>query len=129
MEFDRGGILSPLLFSVYMDDLSDDLQSASVGCYMSNCKINHLFYADDACLISPSVKGMQTLLNKCSEYALQHDILFNTEKSVCMLVQSKKVTFHRNPILHLNGSRLAFVEQYKYLGCIISSNRSDALYH
>jgi hypothetical protein len=118
----QGGILSPLLFNVYMDDLSKALQSLPVGCYMSDCLINHLFYA---CLISPSVKGMQCLLNKCSDYASDHDILFNTEKSVCMLIKSKKITFHNGPTLFLNNRKLVFVDQYKYLGCILTNTRSD----
>lgn len=54
----QGGIMSPLLFNVYMDDLSRELQTLPVGCCMSNCLINHLFYADDACLLSPSGKGV-----------------------------------------------------------------------
>jgi retron-type reverse transcriptase len=121
----QGGILSPLLFSVYMDDLSKDLQKLKVGCHMGGCIVNHILYADDAALISPSVKGMQSLLNKCSKYAEDHDILFNTEKSVCMMVKSKKVVFHRSPVLYLSHGKLGFVSQYKYLGCMISADKSD----
>ena len=123
----QGGILSPLLFSTYMDDLSRSLQTLSVGCYMHDCLMNHLFYADDACLVSPSVKGMQRLLDKCTEYASVHDIQFNTDKSVCMLIlkSNKKVVFHKNPVLLLNNRLLSFVDEYKYLGCILTSNRSD----
>ena len=39
----QGGILSPLLFNVYVDDLS--------------AQLNHLMYADDLVLMSPSSAG------------------------------------------------------------------------
>ena len=32
----QGGVLSPTLFSVYMDDLFERLQKRGVGCYMGN---------------------------------------------------------------------------------------------
>ncbi len=72
---------------------------------------------------------MQCLLDKCTEYASDHDIQFNTDKSVCMLIKSKKVVFHKNPVLLLNNRVLSFVDQYKYLGCILTSNRSDVSYY
>lgn len=42
-----------------------------------------------------------------------------------MLIQSKKIQIHRNPVLHLNGNRLNFVDSYKYLGCFITNTKSD----
>jgi hypothetical protein len=72
-----------------MDGLSKSLQSVNVGCTMHGTIINHLCYADDSCLICPSVKGMQRLLDVCSDYANDHDIVFNTGKSVGMLIKSK----------------------------------------
>ena len=47
----QGGILSPYLFIVYIDDLSNMLNSAGIGCHIHNCCINHVFYADDICVI------------------------------------------------------------------------------
>ena len=49
----QGGILSPKLFSVYMDDLSNMLIGSGVGCYIDNVCVNHVFYADDLCLMPP----------------------------------------------------------------------------
>ena len=46
----QGGILSPKLFSVYMDDLSKMLNDSDMGCYVDNVCVNHVFYADDLCL-------------------------------------------------------------------------------
>ena len=43
----QGGILSPYLFCVYMDDLSIKLNDTKVGCTTGTTLINHLMYADD----------------------------------------------------------------------------------
>ena len=60
------GILSPILFNVYMDDLSVLLNSSNIGGRIGNIFPNHLCYADDLCLISLSSAGMQKLLGLCS---------------------------------------------------------------
>ena len=38
----QGGILSPYLFNVYIDELSDRLNKINVGCYHGGLKINHI---------------------------------------------------------------------------------------
>ena len=43
----QGGILSPLLCSVYVDELSVNLRSVPYGCYINSVCINHIMYADD----------------------------------------------------------------------------------
>ena len=50
--------------------------------------INHLMYADGLVILSPSVKGLQGLLDICHVYGQNHDILFNHDKTVCMYIPS-----------------------------------------
>ena len=64
----QGGILSLILFNVYMDDLSDLLNSSNIGGQNGNIFLNHLCYADDLCLTNLSSAGMQKLLGICSKY-------------------------------------------------------------
>ena len=59
----QGGILSPKLFSLYMDDLSNLLISSGCGCFLNNVCFNHVFYADDLCLMASCVIALQELLN------------------------------------------------------------------
>ena len=81
----QGGILSPYLFNVYMDDLSEQLNSSPAGCYIGNTIINHLMYADDLVLICPSPQALRLLLRVCDLYGVAHDIKFNSDKSKIMI--------------------------------------------
>ena len=64
----QGGVLSPYLFNIYMDDLSLILMKEYAGCEIAGRIINHLFYADDLVLMCPSHRGLQDLLNTCASY-------------------------------------------------------------
>ena len=48
----QGGISSPILFSMYMDDLSIALNNSGIGGYLGHPYLNCLCYAEAICLIS-----------------------------------------------------------------------------
>ena len=86
----QGGILSPLFFNLYMDRLSVTLSNTKVGCALFKIMVNHLAYADDLVILSPSAKGLQKLLNICSEYGEEDDIMFNHKKSGMYVFSSQR---------------------------------------
>ena len=110
-----------------MDDLSQELRDAGVGCNIGNHFINHLCYADDMVLLSPSLKGLKKLVATCEQYASEHDIVYNTRKTVCMLFKPSRLNFDINPTLKMCGEELKFVQQFSYLGHVIVPNLSDDL--
>ena len=69
-----------------IDDLSVTSNTAKVGCHINNCCANHMLYADDLCVIAPSPRGLQSLLDICSKYGFENDILYNPAKSSCLVV-------------------------------------------
>ena len=86
----QGGILSPGLFAVYVEDSSKQLGDARSGCFIGHQYINHVMYADDICLLAPSVLGLQKLLEMCYDYSQDNDILFNFLKNLFMLSSEPK---------------------------------------
>ena len=82
----QGGILSPQLFNIYIDGLSDILNNSSVGGTIGGKRINHMLYADDLCIVSLSSAGLQQLLTICDQYCAMHSITVNVKKSVCMFL-------------------------------------------
>ena len=86
----QGGILSPRLFAVYVDDLSKHLHDARSGCFIGHQCINHVMYADDICLLAPSALGLQKLLEVCYGFSQDNDIIFNSLKSVYVVFRPKR---------------------------------------
>ena len=85
----QGGILSPKLFAIYVDDLSRELTLCNSGCYIDHQCMNHVMYADDICLMAPSAIGLQKMLDVCFDFSLRNDIMFNPVKSVCVTFKPK----------------------------------------
>ena len=68
--------MSPILFNVYMNNLSTELNKSGIRCVINNSPVNHLMYADDMCILAPSATGLQNLLNICVDYAKTNTIVF-----------------------------------------------------
>ena len=121
----QGGILSPHLFNVYMDDLSVILNKLQIGCIYAGTIINHVMYADDLCIFSPSVSGLRKLTNCCEKYGDIFNITYNVNKSYCMVIDNKPQTMkYTHPVI-LNNNVLPYTTKCKYLGHIINTNLTD----
>ena len=79
----QGGVLSPVLFNLYVDELILQLEHDGYGCSIGGTFFGCVMYADDVLLLSASVNGLQLMINTCSTYGDEHCIQFNTNKSVC----------------------------------------------
>ena len=87
----KGSILSPFLFAVYMNQLSQTLNKLNIGCFIRRHWLNNILYADVICCIAPSWKGLRKLLDVCYEYAQSHDISFNCSKTKIIMFKTKFV--------------------------------------
>ena len=78
----QGGILSPVLFNIYMDELSLRLQKSNVDCNCDGLFINNLVYVDDMVLIAPSAGAM---LNIC---CVTHSIVYIMRKRLLLCISN-----------------------------------------
>ena len=81
-----------------MDDLSELLNTCRVGCLAGSQTVNHLMYADDLVLLSPSSKGFSELLYRSQSYGREADIKYNCKKSAIMICSPAKNKVEREPI-------------------------------
>ena len=120
----QGGVLSPYLFNVYVDGLSEMLNTCRTGCYSGVSKVNHLMYADYLVLLSPCKIGLSRLLKCCDDYAVSHDIVYNGSKR-CVLICSPNKTVSTDPVFRIHNNLIVRKPKVKYLGHIISEDMSD----
>ena len=120
----QGGILSPVLFSIYMDDLSVLLSQNGIGCHIEGLCINHVFYADNFCLMAPCTIALQELINMCLKYSIEIDWNFNALKSYCVAFLPKLYKLPL-PVLHINFMPISYTDSIKYLGYIFSNTCND----
>ena len=72
--------------------------NVNAGCIIGAALINHLMYANDIVLLTPSSMGLSMLPSVCSDYGLEHDIKYNSTKSN-MIFCCKKVKRYTYPKL------------------------------
>ena len=87
--------------------------------------INHLYYADDLVLISPSVMGLQSLLTECELFSEEYDLKFNEKKSYFLYFKPNKFKLNPNLSVYMNGVRIIPQQKCKYLGHIICDDLCD----
>ena len=120
----QGGVLSPTLFSVYIDGMLDTIREKRLGCHVGNNCVGILGYADDVILLSPTVQSLKCMIKVCEEYAKTHCIKFNGRKSQ-LIVFGKHNLRHSN--IYVNGENVPFVKEIKYLGHTLTNNVNDPL--
>ena len=121
----QGGILSPYLFNVHMDDLSQSLTCCKTGCLSGEIMINHLMYADDLVLLSPSATGLRELLRTCEKYSKEHAIIYNSKKSSVLICKNRATMHVPSPSFAVNDTVIGEVAKVKYLGHVIANDMTD----
>ena len=116
----QGSVLGPLLFLIYINDLTDlDISMGS--------KI--VLYADDILLYRPvssdsDFVSLQRDINMIQTWASSNFMTFNESKCKVMHISRKRSPLSPCTSIMLNGSILETVTMYKYLGLLISSDLS-----
>ena len=101
----QGGVLSAYLFNVYIDSTLCRFSDFKIGCKLGLNKINIQPYADDMVLLSPTIQGLQFLIDEIYLDFNRLGLEVNTNKTVFMVfsndkkVNSKSFKFHLDNIL------------------------------
>ena len=104
----QGGILSPYLFSVYINDFIGILKRLSIGCYVLDLFLACLFYADDLVLLSPLRGVLQILIDATVTHGDSIRLLFNPSKTKIMIIGKLKTEQEAQPLV-FNGKDVEFV--------------------
>lgn len=121
----QGGLSSPTLFNLYVNELIGELGGIRVGCFIDGVCVNNISYADDMVLLSASICGLRKLVSLCEEYAKSHALVYNCKKSEIMVFETRGRTHDNIPPVILNGTALKRVYKFKYLGHVLTPNLKD----
>ena len=87
----QGAVLSPVLFSLYINDLIEILRNTGIGCHIGSIYFGIVAYADDILLLAPRRDALQRMVNISEEFMSDHKISFSTTKSsVFTLVPTRR---------------------------------------
>ena len=81
-------------------------------------------YADDLLILSPSLNGLQCLLDVCTDYGSKYYITFNAKKTCCIVVGKSFSNYDKLPIMHIGGMCISWVTTFKYLGIVFVAKKN-----
>ena len=73
--------LSPTFFSLYLNNLANDIKQMRLGIDIDDQKLSLLLYADDITLIPPNAQSLQLMLNKLNEWYSKWRLSINSDKT------------------------------------------------
>ena len=117
----QGSVLSPVLFSVYLDELLEMLGNSGVGCHWGGSFVGALCYADDIVLLAPCASALRHMLNICDSFATSHGLVFNAQ----LICFRRCHTLSNIPTISFNDITLPFLKEVTHLGHILTYNLDD----
>ena len=118
----QGSVLSPALFSVYLDDLILKLRQLGLGCHVGGWWMGACGYADDLIMLAPVRSVLQKMVSVCQEYGEAHNLIFSTDqnpaksKTKCMYFCGRLNNVVYPAPVKLYGKELPWVVSADYLG-------------
>ena len=124
----QGSVLSPALFSVYIQELLDTLKELGTGCHIGATFLGAVAWADDVLLTAPTRGSMQAMLDACTAFAARVGLQFSTDpnpaksKSKAVFVVGRRTDLEKPAPLLLCGKALPYVAHATHLGHELHEN-------
>lgn len=126
----QGDNLSPILFSMILNDLEDHLindrsDGIEIECYNDQMyvfmEVFILLYADDTVILADNAQSFQNCLDSFHRYCKTWKLTINTDKSKVIIFGSRKTKAFN---FKLGNTKLEIVNSYKYLGTFFAPSGS-----
>ena len=118
----QGEIISPLLFSLYVNDCEVDFISSGIApIELQELSLFLLMYADDMVVFSESASGLQFLLNSLVMYTDKWSLSVNVNKTKCMVFRNGGVLRAEDEWFYMN-EKIEVVDKFCYLSLLLNYN-------
>lgn len=117
----QGGVLSPILFCIYVDCIVQSLELSKLGCWIGEMFVGCIMYADDLALISSSVCELQRMLDMCADILAEIGMQINSNK--CSILRFGPQYANSCATVWFQDSPVAVCDKAKYLGIQLQSGK------
>ena len=118
----QGDALSPVLFSLFVNDIELDLLNHCNNSYeLKYLNLLLLMYADDTVIFSESIEGLQEMLNCLNIYCYKWNLCINTDKTKVIIFCNGGI-IRDNEKWYLGDNELEIVNEFNYLGLVLKFN-------
>lgn len=87
----QGCLLSPLLFNMYINDLSSALEGLGKGVRYGEERLSVVFYADDLLIMAENESDLQEMLDTLHDWCCKWQMKINADKT--------KIVHFRTPVV------------------------------
>ena len=123
----QGEVISPLLFSLFIEDLELFLQGdLSSGLCLDDITFILMLFADDMVILGKDANDLQKSLDLLDVYCSRWGLQVNTDKTK-IVVFRKRGGLRDNEAWTYKGSRLEVVNEFNYLGTVFKYTGSFAV--
>ena len=95
----QGRVLSPILFTVYTDNLLERLENIGVGFHMGSRFVGVLAYADDITLLAPCKSALSILDSVLENYAAEYYVMVNRSNSKLLFFKDRSSVMVHSDII------------------------------
>ena len=122
----QGCLLSPLIFSIFINDLADHIQNSSIKgiqLFPDVIEILLLLFADDIALISDTIGGLQKQIQILLQYCIEYKMIVNVKKTKVMVFR-RGGNLSKREKWFCDGKLLEVVKGFQYVGLLFSTKMS-----
>ncbi len=115
----QGCVISPLLFSLFLNDLATEIKNSGKGLNIGDELVALLLFADDLVVLCESEEDLQSVLDIIHKWHNQWKMLVNIDKMKVVHFGSSSMSATQH-VFTYGSNTIEDVDQYKYLDFILT---------